>query len=89
MEEKIMKFWKDNKADAETDWPVQAVADAFCTAMTHGDWPSKLANWPLDRTLRDWLTDPDGFSATWTDENGFAELHAVVRSMIYPPLTRM
>lgn len=83
-----MKFWKGNKISGEFDWPVQAVADAFCAAMARGDWPVRLAEWPLDRTLRNWLTDPAEFDASWTDEAGFSELHAIVRGMIYPPRVR-
>ena len=63
-----MKFWKGNRADAEFDWPVDAVADAF---MTHY-WREQLqhAPFPLERMLRNWLTAADGFNSVWEAEKG-------------------
>jgi len=73
-----MKFWKGNRADAEFDWPVQAVADAFCAQYTPEDYP-------LERSLRYWLTSRDGFNSVWEAEEGpdsFDELFEIVRKQL-------
>lgn len=90
-----MKFWINNEIAREFSWPVDAVADAFCSAMLgqsmrnagSTNWTEKLENWPLERTLRDWLTSPDGFNASWEAEDGpdsFEELIDAVRDQLRP-----
>lgn len=80
-----MKFWKGNQVSGEFDWPVQAVADAFCIAVTKDAWPAKIESQPLERVLRDWLTAKDGFDSVWEAEHGpdsFDELYQIVRKQV-------
>lgn len=63
-----MKFWKNNRLDAEFDLPEAEVARLFAESPW-ADHP-----WPLDRRLRAFLTDPGGpVSAMWEDQDGLRE----------------
>jgi hypothetical protein len=77
-----MQFWTENKIDKEFSWPVQAVADAYCTAVVRQPWKERQENWPLDRALREWLTNPIGFNASWEDESEYEELLSTVRQQL-------
>ncbi len=68
-----MKFWKNNRLDAEFDMPTEQVADLFA-ASEWADVP-----WLIDRALRGFLTDQAGpVSAVWDDEQAFDELVELV-----------
>jgi hypothetical protein len=77
-----MRFWKGNKIDGEFEADIVEVAEQFVAAVFTS--PSsklllKFHNWPLDRTLRDWLTDPVGFNSTWDDHHAYDDLIEAVR----------
>lgn len=84
-----MKFYEGNKKSGEFELPDSEVAGLFITAMKRAgnnrlyppsaDQLAKLNNWPLERTLRDWLTRIDGFNASWDDEAGFERILDGVR----------
>lgn len=84
-----MKFWKGNRVDGEFEMPVEEVAERFFAAGAHQT--EKAAAWPLDRTLRDWLTSKDGLDAVWDDERAYAELfgyiHAHRAGLVKKPVT--
>ena len=76
-----MEFWRNNQIDQRVELSPHAVATAFCASMAaavalHNEvgenpWSLKLMHWPLERTLRDWLSNPEIFNAVWDDEDGF------------------
>jgi hypothetical protein len=63
-----VRFWKGNRVDAGFDWPADAVADAF--SAWYLTQPGDIRGEPLERTLRRWLCDKDGFNASWEAETG-------------------
>jgi len=70
-----MKFWKNNRLDAEFDMPAAEVARLFAESAW-ADHP-----WPLDRRLRAFLADPGGpISAVWDDEDAYEEVRQLVQA---------
>jgi len=64
-----MKFWKNNRLDAEFDLPIEQVAAMFAES-TWADVP-----WLIDRRLCAFLTDTDGpVSAVWDDREAYDQL---------------
>jgi len=64
-----MKFWKNNRLDAEFDLPIEQVATLFAES----EWAA--LPWLLDRSLRAFLTDQAGpVCAVWDDEEAFNAL---------------
>jgi hypothetical protein len=75
-----MKFWRCNRLDAEFEANIQEVAEEFVAAVANNeDLKLKLDSWPLDRSLRDWLTSPGGFNSTWDDNEAYDDLIEAVR----------
>jgi hypothetical protein len=74
-----MKFWRGNRVDAEFDRPIDQVAVQFWNSP---EGSSQLcgSTWPLERSLRAFLTDPQGFNAVWDDEDEFGRLFERVRT---------
>jgi hypothetical protein len=70
-----VKFWKDNKIDAEFDADPAEVARWFWVSR-EGEMAFR-GDMPLDRCLRLFLTDPAQFGAVW-DEPDYAGLFGVV-----------
>lgn len=72
-----MTFYRGNKVDGEFTADVTEVAQAF--------WQSRQAGYVLDggmmldRALRDFLTDPEGWNSSWEDGAAYADLHMLVR----------
>lgn len=78
-----MKFWRGNRLAGEFDMPVAEVAAQFA------DWyrshPDDVGG-NLERELRYWLTDPNGFNSVWMAETGpgsFAELYDRAIGLVY------
>jgi hypothetical protein len=70
-----MKFWKNNRLDAEFDLPEAEVARLFAES----EWADNP--WPLDRRLRAFLTDPAGpVSAVWDDEDAYQEVRRLTQA---------
>src|SRR5215813_4930888 len=85
-----MKFWEGNKVTGEFEMSEREVARTFVTHMRRArrrlasaadytrapdqEQIDKLDNWPLERTLRDWMTRTDGLNASWEDEASFGEI---------------
>jgi len=64
-----MKFWKNNRLDAEFDMPLEELAVLFAAS----EWAA--VPWLLDRSLRAFLTDQGGpVCAVWDDEEAFNAL---------------
>lgn len=75
-----MKFWKNNRLDAEFDMPTADVARLFAQSTWAGQ------PWPLDRRLRAFLTDPSGpVSAVWDDEDAYEELRRLIEAQPVTP----
>jgi hypothetical protein len=75
-----LRFWKGNRIDGEFETDVQEVAEQFVEAIaTDEDLKLKAESWPLDRTLRDWLTSPQGLNSTWDDNDAYDDLIEAVR----------
>ena len=70
-----MTFWRGNRLDAELTRDIQAVAIEFWTGGGYS------RDWPLERSLRNFLTDPEGFDASWGDEAAFSRLLDEVRRL--------
>lgn len=70
-----MTFWRGNRLDAEFTRDIQAVAIEFWASGGYSQ------DWPLERSLRNFLTDPEGFNASWDDETAFGRLLDEVRSL--------
>lgn len=72
-----MKFWRNNRLDAEFTLPIAAVAGLFMTSLWNV--PDSL----LDRQLRGFLTDNSGpISAVWDDEDHYNQLVRLVESRL-------
>jgi hypothetical protein len=68
-----MKFWKNNRIDAEFDLPVEQLADMFCQSKWAG------VPWLIDRRVCAFLTDTDGpVSAVWDDQQAYERLIELV-----------
>ncbi len=64
-----MKFWKNNRLDAEFDLPIEQVAVLFARSKWAG------LPWLIDRRLCAFLTDTDGpISAVWNDQASYDQL---------------
>jgi hypothetical protein len=64
-----VRFWKNNRLDAEFDMDVADVARMFANSA----WAEVL--WPTDRKLRAFLTDPAGpISAVFDTDETYAQL---------------
>jgi hypothetical protein len=64
-----MKFWKNNRIDAEFDLPVEQLAVMFAESRW-ADVP-----WLIDRRVCAFLTDTDGpVSAVWDDQQSYEQL---------------
>ena len=64
-----MKFWKNNRIDAEFDLPVEQLAVMFAESRWAG------VPWLIDRRVCAFLTDTDGpVSAVWDDQQAYEQL---------------
>lgn len=75
-----MRFYRGNRTGGGFDADLADVAAQFWASplgRSHVTDPDNM--WPLERSLRAFLTDPAGFNSTWVDEAGFWELHTKVR----------
>ncbi len=64
-----MKFWKNNRLDAEFDLPIAEVAVLFAGSK----WAA--VPWLIDRRMCAFLTDTDGpISAVWDDQASYEAL---------------
>jgi hypothetical protein len=64
-----MKFYLGNKANAGFDTDPGDVAALFWTSRQGRQVLDPRYTVPLERALRDWLTDPAGYNASWEDES--------------------
>ena len=65
-----MRFWRNNRLDAQFELPADQVVDLF----RHSRWWTMPG--PLDRSLQAFLTDPAGpISAVWDDQDAYQDLH--------------
>jgi len=79
--ESTITFWKGNKVDAEFTWPIGAVVDAFLPQY------NAESDWPVERQLRNFLTDPLKFDSVWEDEEAFSELLTAARVAVIAKLS--
>lgn len=64
-----MKFWRDNRLDAEFELAPARVVELFHASAY---W---RVDWPLERSMRAFITDADGpISAVWDDDEAFEEI---------------
>lgn len=95
-----MRVYFANKTSQEVEfdpgWIAGKFVDAMCAAsyrvVTQGitaseedeNWVAKLAAWPLERTLRNWLTSPHGLHVSWLpeDEDEFGQIRANAQQML-------
>jgi hypothetical protein len=65
----VMKFWKNNRLDAEFDLPIEQLAVLFAQSKWAG------VPWLIDRRMCAFLTDSDGpVSAVWDDQTSYNAL---------------
>jgi hypothetical protein len=64
-----MKFWKNNRIDAEFETAIEELADMFLESKWAG------VPWLIDRRVCAFLTDTDGpVSAVWDDQQAYEQL---------------
>jgi hypothetical protein len=64
-----VKFWKNNRIDAEFDLPVEELAAMFLESKWAG------VPWLIDRRVCAFLTDTDGpVAAVWDDQASYEQL---------------
>ncbi len=73
-----MKFWKGNRLDGEFDRDISDVAAQFWVSP-YGGSHLRGSTWPLERSLRAFLTDQQEFNAVWEDEAEFGRLLDLTR----------
>ena len=61
-----MKFWKNNRLDEEFEIHPSEVLDKFLESEHYKNW---LEGCNFDRCLRGFLTDKDGLSSTFENED--------------------
>lgn len=78
-----MEFWHGNRINGEFEREIPPLALEFW-GSSYGDKQLRGSDWPLERSLRAFLTDPAGFNSSWTDESdttGFGALLERVRQL--------
>lgn len=85
-----MIFWRENKLNAKFEAEPETVARLYVSAVRRGEdaksawarrWKDRFDAWLLERALRDWMTDKDGFNASWVDEDGFWDIYEATMKM--------
>jgi hypothetical protein len=77
-----MRFYKGNKISGAVDVEINHVASQFWQSRQGRELADpETSAWTLERSLRSWLTDPEGFNATWEDEIMFGQLWGETRRL--------
>ncbi len=75
-----MRFWKNNRLDAEFEMEPSRVVELFQQSHWWG------VEWTLDRSLRTFMTDMDGpISAIWDDQDGFDGIYRLALAAGWAP----
>lgn len=81
-----MKLWKGNRLDGEVEAAPAELAQQFVTWLRQPEQAIRRSSGiRLERSLRFWLSSPDGFNATWEDESdaGFGAIFDAAYDLIY------
>lgn len=76
-----VKLWKDNRIDGEWELCLSEIADRFMASPYNSD-DYKLS-WPLQRTIRAFITSSDGLSSVF-DEADYERIHEAIRVRVFP-----
>src|ERR1700757_2814000 len=77
-----MRFYKGKKISGGVDVEINHVASQFWNSPQGRQLADPSQDAPMmERVLRSWLTDPQGFNSTWDDEVKFSQLWAEVREL--------
>lgn len=74
-------LYKENRTDKAYTVTLQEIADKFMASpYNHDDYHN---SWPLERTIRAFLTADDGMNSVF-DESDYPTIHEAIRNALYP-----